>query len=73
MLKEKFRFDFVSSQSQTPSGHIRGFEFVTLSHPLEANTVVGSFPSSSSIGHRHIDTPTQGASEKGVLEQQTQQ
>lgn len=25
---------FISSQSQTPSGYIRGFEFVPLSHPL---------------------------------------
>nr|DAG67638.1 MAG TPA: hypothetical protein [Caudoviricetes sp.] len=40
MLKVKFRFDFVSSQSQTPSGHIRGFEFVPLSHPLVASIVV---------------------------------
>lgn len=27
---------FISSQSQTPSGYIRGFEFVPLSHPPEA-------------------------------------
>lgn len=54
----------VSSQSQTPSGYIRGFEFVTLSHSLEVTHSRRSKDCNQPRTSNHTSSCHTGASEK---------
>lgn len=57
---------FISSQSQTPSGYIRGFEFVPLSHPLARTHARRSSDCiESSYSQTHDGSP-HSASERAV-------